>query len=126
MDVDGEVPELLALASYYGGQGGALWAAEEDGLLVGMVGTRPGAGGWELCKMYVDRGVRGGGLAQALLGSAERFAVAAGAVGMRLWSDTRFERAHRFYAKQGYARFGEPRALHDKSNTVEFGFAKVF
>ena len=41
MDVDGEVPELRALASYYAEQGGALWVAEAGGRVVGMVATRP-------------------------------------------------------------------------------------
>ena len=31
MDVDREMPELHALATYYAGQGGALWVAEPDG-----------------------------------------------------------------------------------------------
>ena len=31
LDVDNEVPELRALASYYASRGGALWAAEQDG-----------------------------------------------------------------------------------------------
>ena len=73
MDVDGEVPELRALASYYyADKGGALWAAEADGRVVGMVATRPiGDGAWELCKMYVAGGQRGTGLAQALIDTAE-------------------------------------------------------
>ena len=35
MDVDAEMPEYRALASYYAEQGGALWAAEADGQIVG-------------------------------------------------------------------------------------------
>ena len=34
MDVDGEVPELRALATYYAKQDGALWICEADGALV--------------------------------------------------------------------------------------------
>ena len=41
LDVDGEMPELRALASYYAGKGGALWAAEADGRIVGMIGVVP-------------------------------------------------------------------------------------
>src|ERR1700752_5384509 len=41
MDVDGEMPELRALASYYAGAGGALWVAEADGAVIGMAATRP-------------------------------------------------------------------------------------
>jgi GNAT superfamily N-acetyltransferase len=125
MDLDGEVPELRALASYYAGQGGALWAAEEAGRVVGVVGTRPLVdGAWEVCKMYVDAAQRGTGLGQALLGAAEGFARAAGGSEMKLWTDTRFERAHRFYEKQGYVRGGPLRVLGDLSNTLEFAYAK--
>jgi GNAT superfamily N-acetyltransferase len=125
MDVDGEVPELRALATYYARQGGALWAAEAAGRIVGLVGTRPlGAGAWELCKMYTNADRRGSGLGQALIGAAEAFALAGGALHMRLWTDTRFARAHRFYEKQGYVRSGPTRALYDRSNTVEYAYAR--
>lgn len=125
MDLDGEVPELRALASYYAGQGGALWAAEAGGLVVGMVAARPLAdGAWELCKMYAYPDQRGTGLAQALAAAAEGHARAQGARRMELWSDTRFERAHRFYEKCGYVRHGEVRALHDLSQSLEYGYAK--
>ena len=125
MDLDGEVPELRALASYYAGQGGALWAAECDGVVVGVVGTRPLEGGaWEICKMYVASEQRGTGLAQALLEAAEGHARRHGAAVMKLWSDTRFTRAHRFYEKHNYAPSGPDRALHDKSGSIEFAYAR--
>jgi GNAT superfamily N-acetyltransferase len=125
MDLDGEVPELRALASYYAGQGGALWAAEAGGRVVGMVGAKPlGDGAWEVCKMYADAAQRGTGLAQALIDAAEGFARAAGGREMKLWTDTRFDRAHRFYEKQGYVRSGPLRVLGDVSNSLEFAYAK--
>jgi GNAT superfamily N-acetyltransferase len=125
MDVDGEVPELRALASYYAEHGGALWVAEADGRVAGIVGTKPlGEGAWELCKMYADAGQRGTGLAQTLIGAAEHFAQAAGATEMKLWTDTRFDRAHRFYEKQGYVRSGPIRVLDDLSHSLEFAYAK--
>ena len=43
---------------------------------------------------------------------------------MMLWSDTRFDRAHRFYEKRSYVRAGPLRVLGDKSNSVEFAYAK--
>lgn len=127
MDVDGEVPELRALATYYAKQGGALWIAEADRAIVGMIGTRPlNDGAWEICKMYVAAGHRGGGLAQALIDAAEGYARERGVVAMKLWSDTRFERAHRFYEKHGYARQEGLRELHDLSNSVEYRYIKSF
>ena len=41
-----------------------------------------------------------------------------------LWSDTRFDRAHRFYEKRSYVRQGPIRVLDDISNSLEFGYAK--
>jgi GNAT superfamily N-acetyltransferase len=125
MDLDGEVPELRALASHYAVQGGALWAAEAGGAIVGMAATRPlGEGVWEVCKMYVARAQRGTGLAAALLAATENHARAGGGGTMKLWSDTRFDRAHRFYEKHSYVRSGPIRALDDVSNSIEFPYAK--
>ncbi|HET6184771.1 MAG TPA: GNAT family N-acetyltransferase [Acetobacteraceae bacterium] len=125
MDVDGEVPELRALASHYAGKGGALWSAEEAGRIVGVIAAWPEEPGiWEIGRMYVARAERGTGLADALLDRAEAHAIAAGAARLQLWSDTRFERAHRFYERRSYVRTGPIRALNDRSNSIEFHYAK--
>jgi GNAT superfamily N-acetyltransferase len=131
MDVDAELPELRALASFFAGRGGALWAAEADGAVVGMIGVAPHppapgspAGTWEIGRMYVRRDQRGSGLAQRLLRAAEQHARAQGAAALSLHTDTRFDRAHRFYEKHGYLREGAIRALNDLSNSIEFTYAK--
>ncbi len=125
MDLDGEVPELRALATHYAGKGGALWVAEADGAVVGVAAAAPAEeGAWEIGRMYVAAPHRGTGLAGALLGQAEAHAAAAGAARLLLWSDTRFTRAHRFYEGRSWVREGGVRALGDLSNTVEFGYAK--
>ena len=41
-----------------------------------------------------------------------------------LWSDTRFERAHRFYEKRSFVRSGPVRVLADISSSLEYGFAR--
>ena len=74
--------------------------------------------------MYVAASQRGTGLAVALMEAAEGHARAAGAEVIRLWSDTRFTRAHTFYAKLGYVRQGPIRILNDLSNSLEFPFIK--
>ncbi len=125
MDLDGEVPELRALATHYRGKRGRLWVAEAGGAVVGVVAAAPaGEAGWEVGRMYVAAPWRGTGLATRLLAAAEAHAAAAGAGRLLLWSDTRFERAHAFYACAGFLRAGPIRALGDRSNTLEFGFAK--
>ena len=41
-----------------------------------------------------------------------------------LWTDTRFEDAHRLYDRLGFIRAGHTRALNDGSNTIEYHYAK--
>jgi GNAT superfamily N-acetyltransferase len=125
LDVDAELPELHVLASYYAG---ALWVAEEQGIIVGMIATRPDPEtkvSWEICRVYVHPDRHGGGLGHALLDIAEAYALSRGAQRLFLWSDTRFTRAHRFYEKRTYQRVGEVRALHDLSHSHEFCFEKA-
>lgn len=126
LDVDGEVPELRALATYFRDQGGRLWVAEQDGRIIGMIATRPlkEDAAWEICRMYLDGAARGSGLATRLLGTAEAHARASGAERMVLWTDTRFTRAHGFYEKLGYVRQGSIRILDDVSNSLEFRYTK--
>jgi GNAT superfamily N-acetyltransferase len=125
MDVDAEMPEYRALASYYAELGGALWAAEADGQVAGMIATRPMRDGtWEICRVYVLPALHGGGLGHRLLDVAEAHATAAGAIRLALWSDTRFDRAHRFYEKRSYVRSGPVRVLADISNSLEYGFSR--
>jgi ribosomal protein S18 acetylase RimI-like enzyme len=141
LDVDAELPELHALATYYTEKGGALWTAEAGGGVVGMIAVVPRDDGiWEICRLYVLAPWRGAGLAHRLLDQAEAHACAPGithpcapgithprapgATRLVLWSDTRFERAHRFYERRGYVRAGPIRVLNDLSNSLEFGYAK--
>jgi GNAT superfamily N-acetyltransferase len=126
LDVDGEVPELRALATYFAKDGGRLWAAEQDGVVVGMAATRPLGHdeAWEICKVYVAKSARGSGLAHRLMAAAEAHARASGAARLVLWTDTRFEAAHRFYEKRGFVRQGSIRILDDLSNSLEFRYAK--
>ena len=126
LDVDGELPELRALATYFAEAGGALWAAEQDGRVIGMAATRPMGqeAAFEICKVYVVKEARGTGLAHHLLDAVEAHARAAGAERLVLWSDTRFATAHRFYEKRGFVRQGSIRVLDDISKSLEFRYAK--
>ena len=125
IDIDAELPELHALAAHYANQGGGLWAAEAGGRVVGMIGVLPRSGDtWEIVRLYILDHYRGTELAQQLLARAELHARSAGAARLALWSDTRFDRAHRFYEKHSYVRYGPIRVLHDMSNSLEFGYVK--
>ncbi len=124
LDVDGEAPELRALATHFTQRGGAVWAAERDGAVVGMIAVDPAAEAWQLSRFYVAAPERGTGLAQRLLALAEDHARMAGAGRMMLWTDTRFLRAHAFYETHGYVRSGALQALGGRSNTIEARFEK--
>ena len=127
MDVDQEMPELRALATHYADKGGVLWVAETNGAVAGMIAISPldrTNADWEISRLYVDPALHGAGLGQALLEQAEQHAIASGATRLLLWSDTRFDRAHRFYEKQAYIRCGPVQVLHDISNSIEFAYAK--
>ena len=126
LDVDGELPELHALATYFAKAGGMLWVAEREGVMTGMVATRPLGSdrAWEICKMYVQASERGSGLAHTLLGGAEDYAREHGAERIVLWTDTRFNAAHGFYEKRSYVRAGSIRILDDVSKSLEFRYAK--
>lgn len=125
LDVEREEPGLLAPASDYAARGGALWVAEDAGAIIGMIATVPLDGGrWEVCKVYVHPDRHGTGLAHQLLDVAEAHAMAAGATRLVLWTDTRFDRAHRFYERRSWVRDGPIRALDDISHSLEFGYAK--
>ncbi len=128
LDVDGEIPELLAIADAFAAWGGEFRVAERDGRVVACVGFAPHEGEpdhYELKKLYAYSDERGAaGPAGPLADWVEASVVARGGTSIDLWSDTRFTRAHRFYEKRGYQKSGETRELFDKSDTVEFRFVK--
>ena len=126
LDVDGEEPELRSIASSFASRGGRFWVSERAGRVVGCVGFVPGpaAGGLELRKLYVHRRARRAGLGSRLCERVEGEALRRGSRFVELWSDTRFEDAHRLYAKRGYERGGKARELRDLSRSVEYYFRK--
>ncbi len=123
-----EFPELDAIASYFHGRGGIIWVAEMDGRVVGSMATAPTrdadapAGAWEVFKVYVAHAARRRGLARTLYANVLDRALEAGAPELRLWTDTRFLDAHRFYESCGFELGGAPRPLHDLSSTFEFPY----
>lgn len=123
-----EFPELDAIASHFAARGGTIWVAEADGEVIGSFALAPTrdadapAGGMEIFKVYVARTARRRGVARALFERALTQAQAAGAPEIRLWTDTRFTDAHRFYERCGFHRHGEARECHDLSATWEYSY----
>jgi putative acetyltransferase len=124
--VDEEAPELRAIASKHGQQGGRFWVAESNGHLVGCAGLVSGENGViEMKKLYVAKNSRSNGLGARLCSLVEVEAISRGAATIELWSDTRFKDAHRLYERRGYARGPKTRELHDASKSVEYYYRKV-
>jgi putative acetyltransferase len=123
-----EFPELDAIATHFAERGGAIWVAEPEerraGHIVGSIACAPTeeAGTVELFKLYVAREIRGRGLARSLLGRVIGFADERGATSVRLFTDTRFLDAHRFYERNGFVRLPGSRSLHDLSNSWEYPY----
>ena len=127
LDVHGEAPELLAIATHYADHDGRFWITEADHRVVGSIGTRPApaTGGMLLEKLYVAPGARRQGLGRRLVGLVEEEAMRRGLGRVELWTDTRFEDAHRLYEACAYQRDSDTRELHDLSNTTELHYSKA-
>jgi putative acetyltransferase len=124
LDVEADSPELKAPASSYALKAGRFWVAAGDKGILGCVACQPAPeGGLELEKLYVTRAARRRGLGARLLGLVEAEAEIRQASYIMLWTDTRFEDAHRFYQARGFRRAGL-RRLADVSQSVEYGFRK--
>ncbi len=126
-DRHGELADLDRIASLYEAKGGMAWTAVLDDRVVGSVVVTPAGevgGAWEIFKLYVDPAIRRRSIATLLMDTAEAHAADRGAARIILWTDTRFEGAHRFYERRGYVADGRTRALDDLSNSVEYFYAK--
>lgn len=123
-----EFPELDALASHFNHRGGIIWVAEDGPAIIGSMAIAPCGdadapdGALEIFKVYVARAARRRGVARALFEQALGRARRLGAPEVRLWTDTRFTNAHRFYETCGFIRVGEPREVHDLSATWEYAY----
>jgi GNAT superfamily N-acetyltransferase len=120
-----EVPDLYDLERRYGGTVGAFWVARLGGRVVGSVGVErlPG-GSAELHRLYLDATLRGRGVGRALVEAVLGWCRAAGVARLTLWSDTRFDRAHRLYEGMGFKKTGERDIPGDPNDTREFGYER--
>ncbi|MEM7443577.1 MAG: GNAT family N-acetyltransferase, partial [Pseudomonadota bacterium] len=72
MDVDGEIPELRAIATYASQRNGAFWTVDQGEEVIGCIGAVPlDDGGIELIKLYVRADARGQGLGRRLISQVE-------------------------------------------------------
>lgn len=113
---------------YFHAHGGELWALDDEaGVVRASAALYVHAEGaertGELKCMYVDPAWRRRGIGRRLTEHVMKAARAAGCARMELWSDTRFEAAHRMYESLGFARF-DRRAINDSNNSEEWGYRR--
>ncbi len=126
VEPDGIDADLRAYATALEQSGGEGFVLEQDGQIVGLVsGVLLSGARYQLKRIYLDASLRGSGMGAKMLRLIEGRARTCGASSIELWSDTRFERAHRFYVREGYAKTGATRELGDLSESVEYHFTKT-
>jgi putative acetyltransferase len=132
LDLNDLDSDLKAYASYIAAKGGEAFGLFAGNRLIGCVAYAPQApadipGSYELKRMYLHREHRGGGKALTLLNHIFDIMQDKEARELHAWSDDRFTRAHRFYAREGFTLIkGDTRFLHDISNSTEIHFVKYF
>jgi GNAT superfamily N-acetyltransferase len=120
-----EVPDLLDFDAHYTAPHGAFWVVVDNGRIVGSVGVdRRRAGIAELHRLYLEPGQRGRGLGEALVARVVEWCRAQAIPRLELWSDTRFEHAHRLYLRLGFRRDGERALVGDVNDTREYRFER--
>lgn len=124
-DPAAEVPDLLRWTPYEPPDG-AFFVVREEGRVVGSVGVhRFGQDVAELHRLYLDAGVRGRGLGDALVQTILAWCRDNGVSRLLLWSDTRFVHAHRLYLRHGFRQTGERELPQDVNQTREYHFERA-
>ncbi|MBU0639444.1 MAG: GNAT family N-acetyltransferase [Planctomycetes bacterium] len=121
LDVEQEDPHLRAPGAHFRDRGGEFWVVEQDGRIraSGAVLLHPDSA--ELKSLYVHRSLRRQGWGRRLTLAAIEHARQAGRQRVILWSDTRFEEAHRLYESLGFLRTGE-RHIDCTNSFSEYGY----
>ena len=112
-DADGYHADLLDVEAAYA----AFYVAESDGRIVGTAGL---SGEGSLERFYVLPRARGAGTGTALLAAVADEARRLGHTELEIWSDKRFEGAHRLYTRHGARVVGE-RVHDDPDSSHEWG-----
>lgn len=120
-----EVPDLLAFPRHYAPPAGAFYVARHEDRVVGSVGIeRLDAGAAEVHRLYLDAHLRGRGTGRALMEVVLAWCQAQGIGHLVLWSDTRFDRAHRLYERMRFRQTGERTLDGDVNHTREYRYER--
>jgi GNAT superfamily N-acetyltransferase len=108
--------DLLDIEGHYLRAGGAFVVLDDAGQVRGTHAVLPEATRPGVCifrRLYLDAALRGGPWGQRLMQWALDWARTQSMRRAEFWSDTRFTRAHRFFARCGFQRDGRIRTMHD-------------
>jgi GNAT superfamily N-acetyltransferase/uncharacterized membrane protein len=120
-----EVPDLFRFDQHYVPPRGAFFVVRERGVVVGSAGVeRLPDGSAELHRLYLDGHLRGRGTGRALVEAVLDWCRDQKIQRLILWSDTRFDQAHRLYERMGFQRTGERVLPDDLNQTREYGFER--
>jgi len=108
---------------------GAFWVLEnEPGKIIGThaaieltknLGTNQDDSKCTFRRLYLNKDLRGTQWGQRLMQNNIDWAKEQGISRIEFWSDTRFERAHRFFEKFGFQKSGEVRSMDDSHEVYQ-------
>ena len=108
--------DLLDIDGHYLQTGGAFIVLDEAGQVRGTHAVLPEATRPGVCyfrRLYLEAALRGGPWGTRLMQWAIDWARDHGIRRIEFWSDTRFTRAHAFFARLGFQRDGRLRTMED-------------
>jgi putative acetyltransferase len=108
--------DLLDIDAHYVKVGGAFIVLDDAGRVRGTHAVLPEAAQPGVCvfrRLYLEAALRGGPWGIRLMQWAIDWARAHGMQRIEFWSDTRFTRAHAFFARCGFQRDGRVRSMDD-------------
>jgi putative acetyltransferase len=114
--------DLLAVHEHYAQLGGECVVLSDGERVWGLHAIVPLADQPGVCtfrRLYLDPSLRGGEWGARLVQWAIDRARALGFARVEFWSDTRFARAHRFFARLGFERDGRVRTMTDSWEPYE-------
>jgi putative acetyltransferase len=112
-DADRDLPRAH---QHYAERGGELVVLVDGAQVVGLHAVLPLADRPGVCtfrRLYLAPALRGGEWGERLMRWALARGKELGCHEVEFWSDTRFARAHRFFARLGFVHNGQVRELHD-------------
>ena len=120
-----DVPDLFDFDAHYAPPRGGFFVVRAANMIVGSVGVeRLDEHRAELHRLYLDAELRGRGTGRALTEAGLAWCRARGIEHLILWSDTRFDLAHRLYTRMGFTRTGEHTLDGDANDSREYRFER--